>query len=424
MTNQQLQDAVRNLMFANTMEGYSSLLDAHYCYVAPSKERYQFQWFWDTCFHVFILCALNEVDLAARNMQSLFKMQEDNGFIGHMIFWKQVLPHRISDVLQARPRWQTLRPHMSALIQPPLIAQALKRIYETSRDKMLLYDLLPKIVRFHDWLAKNRDFDSDGLLTIISPFESGIDWKPSFDEVIGCKAYTTPKTLFASELYWRVVTRVDGSNFLQKYNLAKIRDKKAFLVKEVLLNTMYACDLRALAELCEVADLPDKASLYRTRAEKVGAAILTNMYDAEYAAFYDMRGKTNAKLKVLTAMSFMPLLLPEVPEAIGQETIGRHFKDKKEFLTTYPIPSVAVSEPSFYAGETLALWRGATWPIINWLLFRCFRQRGFEAEANIVRDSVHALIKKSGFREYYNPFTGEGYGARNFTWSGLVVDMN
>lgn len=86
MTNQQFKDAVRNLMFANMMEGYSSLLDAHYCYVAPSKERYQFQWFWDTCFHVFILCALDEVHLAARNMQSLFKMQDDDGFVGHMIF--------------------------------------------------------------------------------------------------------------------------------------------------------------------------------------------------------------------------------------------------------------------------------------------------------------------------------------------------
>jgi len=28
-----------------------------------------------------------------------------------------------------------------------------------------------------------------------------------------------------------------------------------------------------------------------------------------------------------------------------------------------------------------------------------------------------------GFREYYNPFTGEGMGARGFTWGGLVLDM-
>jgi len=44
-----------------------------------------------------------------------------------MIFWKQVFPNRITDVLQARPTLQTLRPHMSPLVQPPLVAQALKR---------------------------------------------------------------------------------------------------------------------------------------------------------------------------------------------------------------------------------------------------------------------------------------------------------
>lgn len=33
------------------------------------------------------------------------------------------------------------------------------------------------------------------------------------------------------------------------------------------------------------------------------------------------------------------------------------------------------------------------------------------------------LVKKSGFREYYNPFTAQGLGAHNFGWSALVIDM-
>jgi mannosylglycerate hydrolase MGH1-like protein len=107
MTKEQLKNQVRKLMLGSVLDGYSALLDAHYCYVMPSKERYQFQWFWDTCFNVFILCAIGEVELAQRSMLSLFRMQEDNGFVGHMVFWNQVLPHRLSDVIQARPR---LRP--------------------------------------------------------------------------------------------------------------------------------------------------------------------------------------------------------------------------------------------------------------------------------------------------------------------------
>lgn len=44
-------------------------------------------------------------------------------------------------------------------------------------------------------------------------------------------------------------------------------------------------------------------------------------------------------------------------------------------------------------------------------------------EAENMTEVVMQLISKGGFREYYNPFTGEGYGAPDFTWSGLVVDM-
>jgi hypothetical protein len=35
--------------------------------------------------------------------------------------------------------------------------------------------------RYHQWLRSNRDPDGDGLISIISPFESGMDWSPQFD---------------------------------------------------------------------------------------------------------------------------------------------------------------------------------------------------------------------------------------------------
>jgi Mannosylglycerate hydrolase MGH1-like glycoside hydrolase domain len=83
-----------------------------------------------------------------------------------------------------------------------------------------------------------------------------------------------------------------------------------------------------------------------------------------------------------------------------------------------------MSEPSFYPKETFALWRGPTWPVINWFLCRCLSTKGFEREASILYRATVELIEKAGFREYYNPFTDEGYGAESFTWSGLVLDMD
>jgi hypothetical protein len=48
---------------------------------------------------------------------------------------------------------------------------------------------------------------------------------------------------------------------------------------------------------------------------------------------------------------------------------------------------------------------------------------GYETEAADILRGVLAAIDREGFREYYNPHTGRGHGARDFGWSTLVVDL-
>ena len=96
---------------------------------------------------------------------------------------------------------------------------------------------------------------------------------------------------------------------------------------------------------------------------------------------------------------------------------------EKEFWLTYPAPSVAASEPSFRPASSFLIWRGPTWININWLLHTGLSKHGYnEAAAGLARRSAE-LALRSGFREFYNPMTGEGAGARDFGWSTLVVDM-
>jgi hypothetical protein len=44
-------------------------------------------------------------------------------------------------------------------------------------------------------------------------------------------------------------------------------------------------------------------------------------------------------------------------------------------------------------------------------------------QAQALRKSLRDLVARSGFREYYDPCDGKGLGAKDFTWSGLLVDM-
>lgn len=420
MSEEELRARVRALLLRNVQDGYSGLLGRSFCYIAPALKPYPFQWFWDTCFHVVMLARLGEFDLAKRNLRSLFAMQEDDGFVGHMIFWNKLLPTRRTDVMQARPTWQALRPHMSALIQPPLAAVALHALYEACADRVYLGEMYARVKRHHEWLARNRDFDGDGLLTIITPFESGMDWKASYDPVLGYRQRVTPRRLYSSRLYWKGVG-VDLGNFVRRYDLQRIRERARFLVKDAGFNAIYAWDLECMERLAPLAG--DDPAIFAQRRRRVLASMLELMYDERDAAFYDLREPGARKLRVRTPTIFFPLALAQLEPKIAERVLQAHFDRDDGFGAPLPMPSVELRDPAFFAGETPFLWRGPTWAVVNWFLYHALRKRGAGERAARLQRALRQAIEKSGFREYYDPFTGEGRGAREFTWSGLIVDM-
>lgn len=416
MTDDEIRRRTRKLLFANITEGHNIEVNKHFAYISPSPERYPYQWFWDTCFHVIILCALGEYEFAKRNMESLFAMQEENGFVGHMLFWESKLVNDVLTFVQAKPNPKIYIPHMSSIIQPPLAAQAVLRIYEDTLDKDFLSFMIPKLKSYHKWLRENRDFEGDGLLSIISPFESGMDWKPTFDAVLDFKHG------IANELLYEKVLWVETRNFLKMYDLESIYRDNYFIVKEAGFNTFYSLDILAMSKLCK-ASHDNETAFYERHAKKVKNSIFDVMYDEEGSAFFDVYGRDNIKIKILTPTIFFPIVIPDMPPDIAKQIFERHLFNEKEFTAPYPIPSVAKNDISFQPNEAFYLWRGPTWIIYNWMLYRCLMTKGFEKNGEQIYRTVKNLIEKSGFREYYNPYTGEGYGALDFTWSGLIVDM-
>lgn len=406
----------REVIYKNMIK-YHHKENPDFHYTKPSPGRYPYQFFWDTCFHVFILCALEEHQMAKEHLYSLFALQEKNGFVGHMIYWDRLVPGRMTDIFQSRPKFKYLyRPHMSALVQPPMAALAVLEIYNATGDRDFLKVMVPKLKRYYHWLATHRDFDGDGLLTIISPFESGMDWKPTYDIVLNFRPHPANWKLFLK------VVKVDFWNFILNYDLHKIYKKGHFLVKEVGFNTIYVQNLEVMSQLCRLSG--DSAAEYFDRlAIKAANSILALMYNKTDKAFYDLYGKENVQIKILTPTIFFPLALDIVDNTICQQVITAHFSNKGQFNVPYPLPSLAVQEAAFQPKESRYIWRGPTWVINNWFLNRVFLKRGYRSEAHKLVESVRELIKKSGFREYYHPFTGAGMGAENFTWAGLVTDM-
>ena len=129
------------------------------------------------------------------------------------------------------------------------------------------------------------------------------------------------------------------------------------------------------------------------------------------------------KLRILTPTIFFPLAIPELDAAVAALVLDAHFDNKDEFACPLQLPSVALRDPAFFRGETPFIWRGPMWAAINWFLYHALRKRGLAAHAERLERALRQAVGKGGFREYYDPFTGEGRGARDFTWSGLLIDM-
>ncbi len=378
MDSADIHARVAALLKQNTAEGRSKPDGIPYRYVKPSAKKYSCQWFWDTFFHIFMLCALQEHEAAKGNLRSLFALQKKSGFIGHMLFWENSFRSVLWSVLQLPVSLRLRETHMSALIQPCFAAQALLRLHEETGDEDFTRELYPKVKKYLEWLSSARDIDNDGLISIITPFESGMDFKPSFDLVTG-----GTKSGTFTRLAWRAM-RVDFLNTLRGYNAWFISRPRSFLVKEVTINTAYVQDLFALASLSEILGYTHSARRYRAMAERNVENMLLLMYDGSDAAFYDVESGTQRKLTVLTPTIFFPALLPGVPRAILAEMMERHFHNPQEFAAPFSIPSVAMNEPSFQPGQSLCLWRGPTWIFNNWFLARGLRAKNFIAEADLL----------------------------------------
>jgi hypothetical protein len=128
-------------------------------------------------------------------------------------------------------------------------------------------------------------------------------------------------------------------------------------------------------------------------------------------------------LRTNSISSLMPLVLPDLPAPVAASLVAR-LEDPREYAAPFPVPSVAMSVPSFSAGPVGKLvWRGPSWMNTNWYLSRGLRRHGRADLAAVIEDRSAGLVEEHGFREYYNPLTGEGGGAHDFSWTALALDM-
>ena len=187
-----------------------------------------------------------------------------------------------------------------------------------------------------------------------------------------------------------------------------------FLIEDPLFNAIWLWSTHALAEIAEL--IGEDPAPHRAAAARIHDGLMRRLWDGERFLPRDLR--TGRLIERRTILSLAPLLdpqlEPDVARAVADELGSPHFRGPGGL----GVASYDLRAPEF---EPRRYWRGPIWANVNWLLARGLRQQGFEAEADALAHSTLGLIERSGMREYFDPLTGEGLGAGDFSWTAAAV---
>lgn len=192
------------------------------------------------------------------------------------------------------------------------------------------------------------------------------------------------------------------------------------------MNSVYIQGLQSLARIANVIHETRTAEWASRQAELVLNSLVAKCYDEKSGLFWNLAGRSEKPSRVKTIISLMPLIVPNLPHQIVTKLVG-HVVNPKEFWAPYPIPSVAMDEPSFEEYSMVKgrrrIWRGPLSMNTNWFLAKALQQLGYGTVADEIVEKSRFLVQHHGFNEFFNPLNGMPAGVDDFGWAALAVDM-
>jgi hypothetical protein len=418
-----------------------AVLDANWMGHATraSARLYPHQWSWDSACIAIGYSGRNQ-GRAEAELRWIFAGQWRDGLLPHI---------RFADDAKYFPGpefWQTdvspnapEHPKTSGIVQPPVHATAVLRVFERARDreqaKAFLRELMPRLVAWHEYLYRERTRDGGGLVEIWHPWESGMDNSPLWDEALGRIApareaipdYQRVDLDFVGADQRPTDAEYDRYAYLVKlyreagYDPRRIRDECPFVIVDVLFNSLLVQANRDLAEIARI--LGADAGRFEAWAELTAAAVEESLWDDDAACYADHDVRAGQHVRAHTAAAYAPLFA-----GIPSPERARRMREQLMAATAVSIDGfgrvVASVGPGDAHFDPALYWRGPVWPMINWVMCAGLRRYGFIEEASEIRGALLELVRREGFWEHYNATTGRGQGTEQLSWTaGLVLDL-
>lgn len=407
---------------------------------APSL--YPHQWSWDAAFVAIGLTHLS-IDRAVAEMRALFRGQWRNGLVPHIVYspdpeasyFPDAARWDVANVASEAPRDVAT----SGIVQPPVHAIAIATLCEragNNRARAIAAEFFRPLLEWHRYLLSARDPENSGLVTIVHPWESGMDNSPRWDRALArvdvprdqlppfqrrdLAHVADPSERPSDDDYRRYLWLVE---VLKRgtYRVDRLYEALPFRMKDVFFSALLVRANESLLRIAALADADvDDLSIIESWVER-GRLGLADRWDTGRQVCLDLDLVTGESVPVRTIAAFAPLIAGQVTQEIRQALVAMWHSEA--FIghpdLRWPLPpSTSPLDPAF---NTRRYWRGPVWPVMNWLCWWAWDRLGEDEIAAQLKRHALAQIASAGFTEYLEPFSGEPLGSDAQSWTAAAV---
>lgn len=365
--------AIKALMTLHT-NWRSAAGDLKHDGVQPGAGHFNAFWAWDSWEHAAALAMFNP-ELAKDQMRTMFDYQTPEGMIVDLIALDK---HENNNVCS----------------KPPIASWATYMVYQRTKDKEFIKEMLPKLIKFHQWRYKYRDHDQNGLCEYggIEPQVYQGQWESGMD----------------------VAVKFDGVKMLKNAEGAYSFDQES-----IELNSYLCAEKFYLAFMLDEIGDTQQANKFREEGKILKKMIQEKFYDKESGYFYDRKLGTGELVKVIDISGWIPLFTNvATPEQAA--SVKKNMLDPELFGTYFPFSSLNHKHPLYQPDK--GYFRGQTWMNYTYFGIRGWKNYGFKEDADKYTRLLPLRLKgltEKGYpiRENWNSATGEGMTAMHFGWS-------
>lgn len=408
----------------------------------PTTSIYPHQWLWDSCF-IAIGQRHYDVKRAQREIKNLFRGQWKNGMLPNIIYGTE---KRYSDDIWHSRVARHAPKHIktSGITQPPMVAEAVVKIgeYLHKKERREWYrSVFPNLLRYHEWLYRERDPHGEGLIVLLHPWECGLDNTPSWISEMRysrlprwirlikvLRLHSMFNVLRGDTKYLPAYERIDVIDALGFYNIVRRLRRKKYETRLILRHANLAIEdlsfnsilIRANTLLTEIAEeIHEEIPGWLWERMKKAPHALELLWNEEQQQYLSRSFTTFEPITEPSIMEFLPLYAGTISKRRAAVLVAS--LQSRHWHTTYPVASVPKHSSYF---QPLRYWQGPTWINTNWLIAEGLQRYGYQAEAAHIRQQSIALVERGGSYEYFSPIDGTPAGAHPFSWTAaLTIDF-